>query len=231
MNRHNHIFFDLDHTLWDFDRCAAETLEELYGEFGLAGWGPPFSEFLAVFHEVNSWLWAMYDFGKIDKDQIRLERFDMVFGKLGLHDHMQHAQKLGTEYLFRCPQKTYLIEHTLETLNYLDGRYKLHILTNGFNDVQRIKMESSKISCYFDVVVTSESTGHKKPSREIFEFALQTAGAGLRESVMIGDNLSTDIRGAIGAGMDCVYYNPKKQPHTEPVFLDIACLSELRSVF
>lgn len=231
MKCYKHIFFDLDHTLWDFDRCSAETLLELYDKYRLdrvADLHP--DEFLEAFSEVNYHLWGLYNHNQIDKQYIRDNRFILIFRALGISEDLVPTG-IGQEYLYRCPQKPYLMEHTHEALEHLLSKsYRLHILTNGFSDVQQIKMKSSGITHYFDCVITSECTGHKKPSKEIFEYALQRAGAHTNNSVMVGDSLDADIRGALNAGIAPVFYNPGKKTHQETV-TEISCLSELTRLF
>jgi putative hydrolase of the HAD superfamily len=228
MPNYTHLFFDLDHTLWDFERCSEETLAELYLSYSLAQWtGTPESAFIAAFREVNFAMWDQYNRGLIDKDTIRNTRFSQVFGKLGIP-----AEKLppsiGDEYLYLCPQKPYLLEGCLETLQYLHPTYRLHILTNGFEEVQHIKLHSSGIAHFFECIITSECTGFKKPQPEIFYHALQRAGAALHQSLMIGDNPETDMGGALGVNMHCVFYNPQKTPHTLPVHFEIDSLTQLK---
>ncbi len=232
MKPYRHLFFDLDHTLWDFERCAEETLQELFAEFKIADYGATaFVPFLETFYQVNYHMWGLYDRNQTSKDEIRRERFPLIFERLGVKFPRLKAESLGTEYLYRCPQKPYTIAHAHSILEHLAPHYQLHILTNGFEDVQATKLKSAKLDHFFDVVVTSECTGYKKPAPQIFEFAVEKAQTALHESVMIGDNLSTDIAGAINIGMPCVFFNPLKKSHEEQKLLgDIACLLELKEL-
>lgn len=228
MSTYQHIFFDLDHTLWDFERNSTETLLEMYKDYDIGAVGNVGEEeYLAAFREVNRILWTSYNESKIDKTYIRERRFEMIFDRLGM-DATEMPKNLGEIYLFKCPTKGHLLPYAKEALDYLSENYRLHILTNGFGDVQDIKLESSGIKHYFETVVTSECTGHKKPSPEIFHFALDKATATLAESVMIGDNLNTDISGAIGIGLDSVFYNPHKSFHKSKPKYEIDCLRKLQ---
>jgi putative hydrolase of the HAD superfamily len=225
---YRHLFFDLDHTLWDFDRNSEETLLELYREFDLgylANVGE--EDYLLTFKEVNRWLWDQYNHSKIDKEFIRSRRFELIFGRLGVPKE-EVPPALGDLYLQRCPQKPHLLPHSKEILDYLAGQYTLHILTNGFNDVQHTKLRCSGIREYFQTVVTSECTGHKKPSPEIFGYALQQARGEAAESLMIGDSLDADIEGAHRAGIDSVFYNPDRLFHQKTPRYEIRNLLEMK---
>ncbi|UZR92749.1 YjjG family noncanonical pyrimidine nucleotidase [Chondrinema litorale] len=230
MKKYLHIFFDLDHTLWDFDRCSEETVYELIEKYQLhLITKKAHIDFIQTFKKVNNKLWYLYHLGKITKKGIRDERFKIIFNELNI-DLIHLPNNIGKEYLEICPCKPYLIEDAIEVLDYLAERYDLHILTNGFEDVQEIKLTNSGIRDYFKCIITSESTGKTKPHKEIFDFALSHSKAELEQSIMIGDNLKTDILGAYQAGMDSIYYNPvgKKQDHT--ALYEIKKLLELKGI-
>lgn len=229
--KYTHLFFDLDHTLWDYDKNAAETLTELYEEYRLEEKGNFSSaQLVEVFFEINEQLWRHYNTGQISKHAIRTQRFRKVFDKLGLP--LQHyPADFDYRYVHGCPQKTHTMKYAKEVLDYLMPRYTMHIITNGFNDVQTTKLQKSGLVDYFDQVITSESCGAKKPSTRIFEYALEKAGAARHECIMIGDNLDTDIQGAINTDIDQVYFNPACKPHQHKVTLEINCLSHLTSLF
>lgn len=232
-DRFKHLFFDLDHTLWDFERCSQETLIELFDEYkiDLLGKGMVSADlFVKTFREVNRNLWHLYDNHKATKQEIRDKRFPMIFEKIGIPVEVCPTD-IGDKYIRRCPKKGHLMEDTIETLEHLQNHYYLHILTNGFSDIQSTKMKFSNIIHYFNSVVTSESTGHRKPSKEIFDYAMEKAGALPENSVMIGDNLKTDIKGANRVGMFAVYYNPEKETHNEQVGMEINQLKELIEIF
>ncbi len=224
---YQHIFFDLDHTLWDFERNSTETLRELYIEYDIGAAGNVDEDtYLEIFRDVNRWLWTEYNHSRIDKQYIRERRFDLMFQRMGINPK-DMPNNLGEVYLYRCPTKGHLLPYAKEILDYLAPKYTLHILTNGFKDVQGIKLESSGINGYFKTVVTSECTGQKKPSPEIFHYALGQAKAELPFSLMIGDNLDSDIGGAIGVGLDAVFYNPSKIFHQKTPKYEIEDLKNL----
>ena len=221
------IFFDLDHTLWDYETSSRETLHELYTDNRLESLGiARFESFYEVFREVNFQLWDLYDHGKLDSGVIRKERFKMILERLDAFDS-DLSDRLSHDYLNNCPRKGYLVPGAIETLDYLSGRYSLTIITNGFEDIQRIKLESGKITSYFDHIVTSQKAGHKKPAREIFDYALASNGITSNEAVMVGDNLSTDVAGARNASIDMILFNPERMEHKAQVKHEINRLEEL----
>lgn len=231
VNSYKHIFFDLDHTLWDYEKNSNEALAELFLKYKLKSLGVNnCDEFNLCFEKVNSSLWNDYNKNKISRDGIREQRFLRILNSFEINDE-ELSNTLSIEYLMLCPTKPHLMPYTLEVLDYLKENYHLHILTNGFNDVQKLKLERSKLQPYFSTVVTSDSAGYKKPMSSIFKFAIDAANARKDESIMIGDNLQTDILGARNFGMDTVYFNPKKEMHKSSVTHEIDCLSKLKSIF
>lgn len=229
--KYRHVFFDLDHTLWDFERCSGEALVELYGSYKMEDYGLfGVKEFVSSFETINKKLWELYNSGQIEREQLRKDRFAWVLADLGLPEE-QVPSDLGEQYVSLCPQKPYLMPYAKEVLDYLAKKnYVLHIITNGFEDVQYRKMTSSGILGYFDQIVTSEKAGQKKPYRQIFDYALSSAKAERKESIMVGDNLQADIAGAKLAEMDHVFFNPNKESHREKIQHEISCLSELKSI-
>ncbi|GAA4849158.1 YjjG family noncanonical pyrimidine nucleotidase [Algivirga pacifica] len=228
-----HLFFDLDHTLWDFEKSSAETLEELYDRYqigSLSSRNIQKLDFIAAFRVVNRKLWQQYDRGKVDREKIRSERFPMIFAELGIPAVVCPAD-MGEVYLSICPTKPYLMAEALSTLQRLNEHYELHILTNGFKDVQHIKMRSANIYHFFKQIITSECTGHKKPNIQIFQYAMEQAKTSPEHSVMIGDNPRADIQGGKAAGMYTVFYNPDRIAHGIHPHLEINSLGELSHHF
>lgn len=228
--KYQHIFFDLDHTLWDFERNSQEVLKDLLKNHKLQELGiPDYNHFIGTFETVNSELWNLYNKNKINRDMIRKQRFVKVLATYKIEDSIL-CEKLSTDYLMMCPQKPHVFPDTFDTLDYLKDKYVLHILTNGFNDVQYIKLESSKLAPYFTTVVTSDGAGYKKPQASIFAHAIQKADARKEHSIMIGDNLQTDILGARNFGMDHIYFNPGQVKHNASVTYEINTLAEIKSI-
>lgn len=230
MKKYKALFFDLDHTLWDYEKNSLESLIELHTEYDLYNYGGiTIEKFLSTFQKVNTRLWDSYNKGIIDREHIKLNRFRSILTNFGIeNDNM--SRSLSVQYIDLCPQKTHLMPYAIEMLEYLKTKYKLYLLTNGFDDVQTIKMNKSKIAGYFQGMVTSETCGHRKPSKEIFDFTLEQAQAAAEETVMIGDNLMADIRGAQKANLDTVFFNPLKHNHKEPTTYEIDCLSQLSNI-
>jgi len=222
-----HIFFDLDRTLWDFDTNSRETLQEIFVKQNLEKKGiPSFEKFYAAYHEINAFYWENYRTGEIDKATLRYIRFYDTLTKFGIDDK-ECAIKIGNDYVEHSPRKTSLLPNAVETLSYLKEKYILHIITNGFEEVQHIKMHSSGIAHFFEHIITSEKAGHKKPAPEIFRYSLKLAGAKRKDSLMVGDNLEIDCIGARQTGIDQVFFNPGKEPHNEKITYEIASLEEL----
>lgn len=226
---YQHIFFDLDHTLWDFERASEETLTDLYHQYQLEERGAVLQDFLTVFSRVNAALWARYNVGKINRDEIREQRFKKIFEQISV-EASDLTSDISRDYLHVCPTKSYVLPNSFELLQYLAPNYRLHILTNGFEDVQHTKLKASGLHQFFDVVVTSDHTGFKKPDPKIFEYALDKAQAKVKQSMMIGDGLDTDIIGAQNVAMDHVFYNQRGKRHGLHVTHEVSCLSEIKKI-
>lgn len=208
MKTYQHLFFDLDHTLWDYDRNVQESLSELFHHYKLEALGVSSPQhFIDSFYAVNFKLWSAYDRGEMQKEELRTTRFPRIFAHAGIVDAVIPEEFEG-DFMHRTSGKPHLFPHTIEILDYLKPKYKLYVITNGFDESQARKMNSSGLKDYFEIVITSETTGHKKPDPRIFQYALEQAGASKENSLMIGDNPISDIQGAHGAGIDQVYFNP-----------------------
>lgn len=225
---YKHLFFDLDHTLWDFERNSAESLTEVYEVFKLSNHGvASLGDFVGTFLMVNTRLWSDFDHGRIAHGYIRAHRFRLVLEAMNI-PMVAFGEEMSEEYLRLLPQKTHLLAGAGALLDYLSKKnYQLHIITNGFDLIQARKMESSHILHYFQHVVTNEKAGAKKPDPQIFAHALLLAKALPRESLMIGDNWVADILGALRFGIDAAFYNPGRQNFEEKPTYDIAHLDEL----
>jgi putative hydrolase of the HAD superfamily len=225
--KYRHIFFDLDHTIWDFDKNAEETLTELYAIYNLQDIGLPEAPvFIETYTRNNHQLWAEYHTGKITKTELRETRFRRTFVELGLHPDVVPTD-FEDDYVRLCPTKTNLFPDAHETLQYLSDKYSLHLISNGFKEASTLKIGNTGIGKYFDNVVISEVIGVNKPDKAIFEHALNLAGAEKGESIMIGDSLEADVYGALNFGMDAIYFNPFNAPKPEDVPVQITHLKEL----
>lgn len=225
------IFFDLDHTLWDFDKNAEETLAELFITYRFSDLGISSADvFIEAYSRHNKRLWALYHQGIIDKQSLRENRFSDTFNELGVEATLFPAS-FETDYLRICPQKTNLFPHTHEILQYLQGKYHLHLISNGFKEASEIKISKSKLQPYFSTIVLSEVFGVHKPDPAIFHHAVQQASTVISHSVMIGDSLEADIQGAHNVGMDAIFFNPLQQEVPENVKISITSLEELTNMF
>lgn len=231
MSKYQSVFFDLDHTLWDFDTNAKTTLFEIFESFGLQSFGIPSAEnFCQVFMQVNDELWLKYDRGAISKFYLRDERFKMVLDSSGYQADEQLAKKINKAFMTECPQKEAVLDGALELLEYLQHKYALHIITNGFIETQSIKLTRSGLLPYFDKIITSEKAGFRKPNPGIFKYAMKHCQATPEYSIMIGDNLLTDIAGARNFGMDYVYFNPNHTTTGNGIMHEINHLKDLLQI-
>ena len=230
--KYKHLFFDLDHTLWDFDRNSSESLTDIFHNKNLTSHGVSSLElFVQSFLRINTVLWDQFDRGLIHHTHIRQNRFKMVFEELGILCPENH-EEIGEIYLQTLPHKKHLLEGAFELLEYVSGKgYQLHIITNGFNEIQAKKIASSGITHFFQNVVTFDNASAKKPDPKIFAYALEVAGALPDESIMIGDNWIADILGAKQFGLDTVYVNPAGLSFDELPTFDIRRLEELKLIF
>lgn len=210
--KYRHIFFDLDRTLWDFDAAAEVAFEKIYEQYHLKDLGIPSAhDFHKVYHPLNEELWELYRADKITKDELNHTRFMKPLEHYGIHDEAL-ADHLSEDYVYWSPRIVRLVPGTMELLDYLKPKYRLHLITNGFQEVQHTKLSGSGLEPYFETLTVSEEVGVKKPNPEIFHYALKKAGATPEESLMIGDEMAVDIDGARAAGMDQLLFNATGQP-------------------
>jgi putative hydrolase of the HAD superfamily len=203
--KYKHLFFDLDRTLWDFDTNNKATFSDLFKKFELVDKGiTDTNDFYIRYQEINFDLWERYKKQEISKEELNFRRF---YESLLLYniDDSTLAKEIGAVYINLSPQKTTLYPKTHEILESLRNNYQLHIITNGFEEVQYVKIEKSGLEKYFDKIITSERAGYKKPDRRIFDFALQETGADISNSIIIGDDPEADIMGAREMGMDQIW--------------------------
>jgi putative hydrolase of the HAD superfamily len=225
------LFFDLDHTLWDFELNSKETMQELYDTHQLASIGiTDFDAFFTIYIAHNHRLWDRYSKGFIKQDELRWKRIylSLLDFKIG---NEKLARDMSVDFLEILPTKKKLFPYTIEILTYLKNKdYKMHLITNGFESVQFKKINNANIAHFFNEVVTSEASNSLKPQKEIFEYALKNANAQIDQSIMIGDNESADIQGGINAGMDTIFVNHLQTIPTVPATFTITHLKELESI-
>ena len=220
-----HIFFDLDHTLWDFERNSNLTFEQLFKTYNIQ---LELNDFLSTYSPINFNYWKLYREEKISKEKLRYGRLKDSFDALNydVNDDLIHL--LSEEYINVLPSNNYLFDGTIELLEYLHPKYELHIITNGFEEVQDLKLDKSGIKKYFDKIITSESVGVKKPNPKVFKFALAQANAKSEESIMIGDNLEADIIGAINSGISSIHFNLHDEKYSNKKYTSVSHLLEIK---
>ncbi len=229
--QYKHLFFDLDHTLWDFEANAKQTLIQLYKSNELKAKGvPDFDLFFERYSYHNERLWDRYTKGFIKQEELRWKRMWLALLDFKLADEPLSRQ-MGVEFLDLLPTRNTLFPYTIEILEYLKAKsYQMHLVTNGFEKVQYSKIKNARIETYFEQVITSEASGSLKPNKEIFDYAFTKAGALPEESIMIGDNLDADIQGGINAGIDTIFVNHLKVvPHVQATYM-VHHLKELENI-
>tara|TARA_R110002050_G_scaffold300769_1_gene472387 strand:- start:13989 stop:14678 length:690 start_codon:yes stop_codon:yes gene_type:complete len=198
------VFFDLDHTLWDFDKNSALTFNKI---FEINNLDVDLRHFLSYYQPINLQYWKLYREEKIEKEALRFGRLNDAFLAIDFHVESSLIYKLSDDYITHLTSYNHLFDHTFEILEYLNTTYNLHIITNGFGEVQHGKLTKSNIHHYFKTVTNSEMVGVKKPNPKIFNYALKIANADVNKSVMIGDNYEADILGALEIGMDAIFFD------------------------
>lgn len=220
-----HVFFDLDHTLWDFDKNSALTFDKI---FKMHQVGVHLETFLEVYEPVNLQYWKRYRDDEIDKMELRYGRLKDTFDAINFTVEDALIHHLSTDYMEHLSSFNHLFEGTLDVLQYLHPKYQLHIITNGFEEAQLKKMNSSAITPFFKTITNAESAGVKKPNPIIFNYALNIADAHPEESLMIGDNYEADVLGALHVGYDVIFFNYRND-HSEPHIKQVKHLSELKA--
>jgi len=230
--KYRHLFFDLDHTLWDFEANAKATLESLYETLHLQEKGVnDFELFYRNYLDHNERLWERYRNGFIKQEDLRIKRMRQSLLDFKIADE-ELAQAMSVQFLELLPTRTILFPYAKEILTYLiDKGYELHLITNGFEKTQHKKLQYSGLDSFFKEVITSEGSGSLKPNKEIFEYAFQKTNAAPSESIMLGDTLDVDIQGAINAGIDQVFINHHRiTSHIQPTYM-VHTLRELEEIF
>jgi len=209
------VFFDLDHTLWDFDRNSGLAFERVFKKHKIE---LSLTDFLKIYEPINFEYWKKYREDLVTKEELRRGRLTETFGSFKMKFPMATIDLLAQCYIEELPIDNHLFSGTVEILDYLAANYKLHIITNGFEEVQHLKLQNSGIKKYFSTVTTSEEVGLKKPHPVIFETALANAFVVSKNSIMIGDSLEADIIGAHNAGMHTMLFNYRNEIVTAPHF-------------
>lgn len=208
------VFFDLDHTLWDFEKNSALAFETVFELHKIA---IEKIDFHAIYSKINREYWERYRKDQITQQELRYGRLRDTFDLLDFSISDELIEVISVEYIQYLPKFNHLLEGAFEILEYLKPKYHLHIITNGFAEIQENKLDNSYISHYFNTVTNSEMAGVKKPNPIIFDHALQLAKAKKENSIMIGDCLEADVQGALDAGLDAIFFNEHKVDVTETI--------------
>ncbi|MCX2720701.1 YjjG family noncanonical pyrimidine nucleotidase [Lentiprolixibacter aurantiacus] len=203
------VFFDLDHTLWDFEKNSALTFEKIFKENELE---VNLERFLKIYTPINLAYWKLYREEKISKPELRYARLRNTFDQLSITVEDELISTLSVQYIEHLSTFNYLVPNTLSILDYLYPKYRLHIITNGFQEVQQKKLENASIAAYFEHVIDSETAGVKKPNPYIFTYSLEKAAVAPEKAIMIGDNLEADVLGARAVGLHTLHFNVHKDP-------------------
>jgi putative hydrolase of the HAD superfamily len=221
------VFFDLDHTLWDFEKNSGLTFNKIFLELNF-----PFSldVFLKFYNPINHAQWKLYRENKITQEDLRFNRLNKTFEKLNYSASIGLIDNISEKYITYLSTFPHLFEGTLELLEALKNRFRLHIITNGFDKIQQFKIENSGIESFFEFVFTAEKVGFKKPHPEIFIQSLKTVNTTAEASIMIGDSFEADILGALNQGMQAIHFNShNEEVHTKcPI---VYSLAELKALF
>jgi putative hydrolase of the HAD superfamily len=206
------VFFDLDHTLWDFDRNSRLAFKRLFKKNKVE---IPFEDFITEYEPINFNYWKLFREEKVSKQQLRRGRLVDTFKRFNVIYPISFIDLLSEGYIEELPYDNFLLDGAIDILDYLKPNYKLHIITNGFSEVQQLKLVNSKIAHYFDTVTSSEEVGVKKPNPLVFEKALSKANTLAKNSIMIGDTFEADVLGAENVGMSTIFYNYRREEYVK----------------
>jgi len=220
------IFFDLDHTLWDFDANSFLAFDTILKENHQT---IDTLDFVEIYAPINQACWKLYQTDKITHDELRYQRLKQTFDALNYSISDNEIDAISNKYIALLPENNILFQDAKTVLKYLSGKYRLHIITNGFSTVQEKKLRNSRLENYFTTITNSEMAGAKKPNSIIFEYALSLANASKNRSIMIGDCIEADVLGAINFGMQAIWFNPNQENCPENI-LQINNLIELKII-
>lgn len=228
---YQHIFFDLDHTIWDFDKNSFEAFEKMFHHLKIESiLNIRFHAFHQTYLKHNQYYWDLYAKGGINQDDLKWKRMSETLHDYGLSDDHQ-AKIMSHTYLMYLPQCTNLYPYTREVLEYLtQKKYKLHIISNGFEHTQHLKLKHSKLDSYFKNILTSERCGYIKPDAKIFQLGMNEANTSKEYCVMIGDSPEADLQGAFNAGITSVYMDHHRKETSVPYNHRIHSLKELENI-
>ena len=225
MQNIQHVFFDLDHTLWDFEKNSDLTFQKIFKMNDLS---VDLHSFLEVYRPLNFKFWKLYREEKVTKSELRYGRLKNTFDAIDFPISDTLIYLIADQYIEHLADFNHLFDGAIEILDYLNQKYTLHIITNGFEEIQTKKMINSKIYHYFEKVITSESVGVKKPNPKVFKHALEIANANIDQAIMIGDSIEADINGALGVGMKAIHCNFDTSLVPNSLFMSVSSLLEIK---
>ena len=225
MQNIQHVFFDLDHTLWDFEKNSDLTFQKIFKMNDLS---VDLHSFLEVYRPLNFKFWKLYREEKVTKSELRYGRLKNTFDAIDFPISDTLIYLIADQYIEHLADFNHLFDGAIEILDYLNQKYTLHIITNGFEEIQTKKMINSKIYHYFEKVITSESVGVKKPNPKVFKHALEIANANIDQAIMIGDSIEADINGALGVGMKAIHCNFDTSLMPNNLFISVSSLLEIK---
>ena len=227
MKNIKHIFFDLDHTLWNFEKNSALTFKFLLDKYNIT---IDLQKFLKVYMPINFSLWNLYRDDKITKEYLRHNRLKSTFEKLNIKIDSGLIDEISNDYVKHLPDNNFLLPNAIPVLDYLFQKYTLHIITNGFTEVQNTKIFNSNLNKYFSCIIDSETVGVKKPHSKIFNYAYNISKAAYKnECLMIGDNYQADVMGALNYGFKAIHLNSNNESYHENsiIITDLISLKEI----
>ena len=225
MQNIQHVFFDLDHTLWDFEKNSDLTFQKI---FKINDLSVDLHSFLEVYRPLNFKFWKLYREEKVTKSELRYGRLKNTFDAIDFPISDTLIYLIADQYIEHLADFNHLFDGAIEILDYLNQKYTLHIITNGFEEIQTKKIVNSKIYHYFEKVITSESVGVKKPNPKVFKHALEIANANIDQAIMIGDSIEADINGALGVGMKAIHCNFDTSLVPNNLFISVSSLLEIK---
>ena len=227
MNNIKHIFFDLDHTLWHFEKNSSLTFDYLLNKYNI---NVGLQSFLKIYMPINFSLWNLYRDDKITKEYLRHNRLKSTFEKLNINIKPSVIDNISDDYVKHLPDNNFLLKDAITVLDYLFKKYTLHIITNGFTEVQNTKIINSNLKKYFTCIIDSETVGVKKPHSKIFQYAYDISKAtNKNQCLMIGDNYEADVMGAINNGFKAIHLNSNNENlHKDSIIInDLISLKEI----
>lgn len=227
VNRITDIFFDLDHTLWDFEKNSALTFELIFSKLRCK---VELEDFLVYYNPINQRCWKLYRENKISEKELRRQRLIQTFNSMNVQIKEKKLKEISNLYIENLPKFPYLFDGANDLLNHLKKKYRLHVITNGFHKVQNFKIKNSGLKPYFNFIFTAEKVGFKKPNPKIFETAMKTAGSTPCSSLMIGDSFEADIKGALKLGMQALHFNSHNEPEHKSCTIRYS-LKDIKQIF